>query len=127
MVSPDLISKWFGPKHLKVKNVKSDLRLHGEYRIELLKPDGTGFFIGGTYLKIEAPDHLKYSFEYSGLDNSPPDSTVDIALEELKPKRTKLSLVQKFEILPSDLKNRTKNWEAMFLVLAGHIQSGSGE
>ena len=123
LTQPDFISKWFGPKHLTIKNVENELRTNGNYSIELLKPDGTSFFISGTYVEIIEPDSLKFSFKYIGLQQLPPESTVQISLEEISPTDTKLSLIQKFETVPADLENRTKAWENMFEKLTIEIKT----
>ncbi|NQY08864.1 MAG: SRPBCC domain-containing protein [Flavobacteriales bacterium] len=121
ITQPDLISKWFGPKHLSVKNVTNELRVNGNYNIEMIKPDGSTFIIGGKYLEIEEPNKLKFSFAYVGLAETPPESTVEIILEEINATQTKLSLIQKFETVPADMENRTKAWEGMFFKLTGLI------
>lgn len=122
LTQPDSISKWFGPRHLKIKNVENELRLSGNYSIELLKPDGTSFFISGTYTEIIEPDSLKFSFRYIGLSQVPPESIVHISLEEISPTNTKLFLIQKFETVPSDIENRAKAWENMFEKLVVEIK-----
>ncbi|MGI9551310.1 MAG: SRPBCC family protein [Aurantibacter sp.] len=122
LVEPGLITKWFGPKNLTVKNVQSYLKVNGTYSVELLKPDGTFFYICGTYLEIEAPDKLKFSFGYSGLDRPPPESIVEITLKEINQTLTELSLIQRFETIPSDIDNRTKSWESMFEKLSEELR-----
>lgn len=125
IVRPDLISKWFGPKHMVVKNAQSDLNINGTYSIELLRPDGISIFISGMYIEIEEPHKLKFSFRYSGQDNLPPESTVEISLEAIDPDTTKLSLVQKFETYPSDMEARTQAWKNMFKKLEDELNMTS--
>lgn len=123
IVEPSLISKWFGPKHLSIGNVQSDFKIGGHYEIELLKPDANCFFIGGIYLEIDEPNHIKFSFVYNGLDKVPPESTVQISLKEISPFYTELTLIQKFETVPSDMESRTKAWGNMFQKLTDGIKT----
>ncbi len=117
LVRPELIAKWFGPKHLSVGIVKTNLRIGGKYSIELKKSDDKSFFIEGEYIEIDAPNKLIFSFRYRGLPFQPPDSIVKIDIKSISDSETHLSLVQDFVTVPSDIENRTRSWEYMFGVL----------
>lgn len=121
ITQPQLLAKWFGPEHLTVANVKAKVRLGGNYRIELLKPNGERFLIAGDYLKMERPYKLHFSFTYKGIKDAPPKSVVKITIEEIDPRTSKLSLVQEFETSPPDIENRTRAWEYMFERLYGEV------
>lgn len=121
LTDPNSIAMWFGPKHLSIQNVKSNFKIGGHYEIKLLKPDSTSFFIGGTYLEIEESTLLKFSFIYSGTGTLIPESVVKITLEEVNPLTTKLTLIQKFESIPSNMENRMRAWEDMLEKLAIEI------
>ena len=118
---PELICQWFGPKHLKVVAVTTDLKIGGAYRIQLLKPDGVIFSIEGVYIEINEPSKLVFSFAYKGMSNTPPDSIVKIILNKVDSNNSNLSLIQSFESTPKDLYNRTKAWEIMFKRLKGKL------
>jgi uncharacterized protein YndB with AHSA1/START domain len=117
MVDPALLSQWFGPKHLKVLDVDTDLRIGGSYAIRLLKPDGAEFSIEGRYIEIAEPDKLVFSLTYKGLSKTPPDSQVHITIEGLESNSSHLTLVQKFDVIPDDMHNRTVAWEFMLAKL----------
>ena len=123
MVNPKLLAKWFGPKHVSTGMIESDLKVGGNYRIELLKVQGNRFFIEGQYIEIKKPTKLVFSFKYEGLVNTPPDSVVTIIIEEIEPSISKLSLIQKFELAPTDIENRTKAWKNMFEKLHAEIKT----
>lgn len=114
LTKPQLIAQWFGPKRLSVGHVQTDLKIGGEYRIELLKADGQHFFILGAYQKISRPDQLVFSFKYEGLSSAPPESLVKITIEEITPKQSHLYLMQEFKTIPTDMESRTAAWNAMF-------------
>jgi uncharacterized protein YndB with AHSA1/START domain len=123
IIRPDLISKWFGPKQVSVGKVESDFKIGGSFKIQLLKPDATSFLIEGTYFEIDEPNRIKFTFVYSELDNPPPPSIVTISFEEISPLLTELTLVQEFELEPSDFENRTKSWKYMFQILEREIKA----
>ncbi len=118
IVKPELISQWFGPKHVKVIDVKIDLQTGGNYQIHLLKLDQTTFTIEGEFLEVREPSKLVFTFNYRGLSHTPPSSTVKISLEPLEHNVSQLILIQRFNTIPSDMANRTKAWEHMMMVLA---------
>lgn len=109
----DLIAKWFGPNHLNVGDINVNFQIDGAYRIELKKENGSSFYIHGTYEEILEPTKIVFNLKYDGLLNSPPDSIVKFLLNQTTVNTTVLSFVQKFETVPSDMKNRTKAWEFM--------------
>ncbi|MGX1929004.1 SRPBCC family protein [Flagellimonas sp. 2504JD4-2] len=111
---PDLIAQWFGPKHLKVGEVLLNFRIGGAYSIELQKEHGNFFYITGSYIDILEPNKIIFDLKYKGLSTPPPDSVVKMIFEQIEPKVTKLSFVQKFDITPPDFETRTKAWESMF-------------
>lgn len=121
LVKPELIIQWFGPNQLFVVNVKTDVRVGGKYSIELKKNSSLNFFITGEYMKIASPYELEYTSLYEGLSNTPPQSTINIKIEELPNSQSQLFLVQEFELIPSDMAKRTKAWEHMFDTLRKNI------
>lgn len=126
LVKPELLVKWFGPRHLSVGRVESDLRVGGQFSIELLRPEKESFFLEGEYLEIAVPSHLSYSYQYRGLANSFPDSTVRIELTPVSESQSELSFVQDFVSPPPQMETRAAAWEYMFGVLAGFVEVGKG-
>lgn len=120
LVQPVLIAQWFGPKDFKAKEVYTDPRAGGEYRIRLIKTKGSGFSISGKYTEINTPERLSFTLHYEGLPSSPPDSEITFMLTSLPDNRTQLSLTQQFVIEPVgiDMSRRTQAWEYMLGILA---------
>ncbi len=113
LVKPELLRRWFGPPQLTVLQVKNDLKVGGHYQIELEKPNKEIFTIEGFYVHIEEPFRLVFTQRYLGLESPPPDSEVEITLENHHAGQSKLRLIQKFQISPSNIENRTKAWKFM--------------
>ena len=123
LTKPELIAKWFGPKHLTVGTVDIQLNIGGAYSIELKKTNGQNFFITGKYLEINAPYKLVFSLNYEGLLTVPPKSIVRINLDATSATETTLTLVQDFEYTPSDMESRTEAWEHMLMVLNNQLMN----
>ena len=123
LIKPELIVKWFGPKHLLIGKVNTDIRIGGNYSIELKKSNTENFFIEGEYLEVSPPDSLAFTFQYRGMNLSPPNSVVNIRLEELGENKSLLSLIHEFEFTPSDIEGRTKSWEHMFQILGQKMKT----
>lgn len=121
LIQPDLIAKWFGPKHTVVGAVSMDVRVNGSYSIELIKPDNKNFFIVGSYIEIDKPSRLVFSFQYQGLPSSPPESRVEITIKADGSGNSKLLLTQQFEVMPADMENRTVAWNNMLTKLGSLI------
>ena len=80
----------------------------------MAKPPDPSFFISGHYLEIEIPCNLTFTFRYTGVRNTPPDSVVKITWQKLDENTTTLFLEQEFASEPTDLKKRNLAWEYMF-------------
>ena len=123
LVQPELIAKWFGPKHYQVGVVYTDLQVGGRYSIELKKSDRQNFTVEGEYLEVNAPHNLSFTFQYKGLPSRSPKSVVKIQIAEVTPQESSLSLVQDFEWVPSNMEARTEAWEYMLQLLDDNISS----
>ena len=117
-VQPELVAQWFGPQNTTVGKVQTDVRVGGQYRIELLFAKGGGFDVVGNYEVLQAPHLLAFTFRYEGLPNPAPDSLITIRLEETGSEQTTVSFTQAFEQEPANMESRTLAWNYMFDKLA---------
>jgi len=62
LTSADELKKWFCPEEFEVPNAEMDVRIGGEYRIEMRAPDGEIYSVKGIIEELipaRAPDlHL---------------------------------------------------------------------
>jgi len=121
LVRPERIAQWFGPKHLTVGIVHTDVQVGGRYSIELIKSSDQTFFIEGEYIAIDAPRQLTLSFRYKGLTPAPPNSIVMIRVEQVAQSESQLFLTQEFDITPHDMAGRSDAWRVMLEALAGLV------
>jgi uncharacterized protein YndB with AHSA1/START domain len=61
---PELMQRWFAPGEMTVANASADLRVGGEYRVEMRGVDGFVHIAAGVYKKI-IPNEL-LSFTWGG-------------------------------------------------------------
>ncbi|TDE91654.1 hypothetical protein EXU48_16100 [Occultella glacieicola] len=72
----DGLRSWWW-RHWDDVSVEVDARIGGGYRIEA---PGAGITLHGTYLALEAPGHLAFTWEWEDGENSVPDEAVDVRI-----------------------------------------------
>ena len=72
---PEQVQAWWGPVGMTCVGVELDLRIGGAYAIGNQAPDGQVVWIRGTFLDIEAPRRLVYSW---GLGDGPDRERVTV-------------------------------------------------
>jgi uncharacterized protein YndB with AHSA1/START domain len=60
---PKLLAQWFGPKTWTVERCELDSRVGGRWRACLRRGDGGSVYVGGTYLEIDAPERLVFTWD----------------------------------------------------------------
>ncbi len=111
LTRPELIAQWFGPEGFHTKDVTSNAIKQGNYRFSLFKGVDYCFTITGTYLEVDRPNFLKFSYQYEDLP-SKPDSVVSFKLISLG-NSTELDMVQEFKTEVIDFSTRSKAWTFM--------------
>lgn len=59
---PELMQRWFAPGEMTVANASADLRVGGEYRVEMQGVDGFVHIAGGVYKKIVTNELLSFTW-----------------------------------------------------------------
>jgi uncharacterized protein YndB with AHSA1/START domain len=75
---PTLMMRWFMVERDWSTRIASDFRVGGSYRIDIFKSDGTLFVAHGTWLVIEPPSRL--AFSWKSQEPRVEDSTVTVEL-----------------------------------------------
>jgi uncharacterized protein YndB with AHSA1/START domain len=98
---PKHVAQWWGPNGFIGVECKMDLRVGGQFDLNLQGPDGKHYPCMGTYLEIKAPERIVYEGPAgeghpcgSGL---PPRSLVTISFEATASKQTLLTIHTRFE------------------------------
>ncbi len=64
LTSADELKKWFCPEGFEVPAVEMDVRVGGEYRIQMQAPDGESYSVSGTIEELSPPDLLTYTWTW---------------------------------------------------------------
>jgi uncharacterized protein YndB with AHSA1/START domain len=68
---PAQLRRWWGPAHVACAAAEIDLRVGGRYRLANQFPDGSVWWIGGTFETVTPPYLLVYSWELSAGEIAP--------------------------------------------------------
>jgi uncharacterized protein YndB with AHSA1/START domain len=82
MIEPEQVAEWWGPDGFTCPEVTLDLRVGGAYRIAMQPPDGELFHLIGTYIAVEPPSHLAYTFRWEPPDPDDRENVARIALRD---------------------------------------------
>lgn len=79
---PEHIVRWWGCPQTQKIDFTNDLRVGGELRAEMSLEDGTLHVVIGTYLEIDEPERLSFTWDWEsgGLGT---ETVVTIVLEEV--------------------------------------------
>lgn len=72
LTEPAELSKWWGPRGFELPAAELDLSVNGRYRFTMKPSDGEPFHLSGTFLDIDSPGRLVYTFSW---DEPTPDDT----------------------------------------------------
>ena len=71
--NPQVLAQWFGPEGFTVTHTSMDLRIGGEYSIEIVSPNGKMIRHFGTYLDVQSNKQLIFTWILSDQDCSGSD------------------------------------------------------
>ena len=80
--TPELMQQWFAPGGMRVTRASTDLRVGGEYRVEIRGVDDAVFVASGFYRKI-VPNEL-LSFTWARGCEPGEETLVTVALRDLE-------------------------------------------
>ncbi len=107
---PARLAKWFAPgADWRVEVPGLDLRVGGHYTIDMIDPTGAVNRVKGTYTKIDAPNHLAFTWQWDGM---PEETLVTIQFRAL-PGRTELILNHERFLTPESKANHAQGWEGI--------------
>ncbi len=78
---PELMQRWFAPGTMTVASASADLRVGGQYRVEINGVDGYVHVAAGIYTRI-IPNEL-LSFTWGGNCNPGADTLVTVQLKDV--------------------------------------------
>ena len=101
--------------------LEMDVRVGGRYRLEVTNPDGTRVLLSGTYLEIQAPERLAFTWQWEG----DPDFGETLVTVELYARGNSTELMLTHErFLNSVRRDRhAAGWNGCFDTLAELLQA----
>jgi uncharacterized protein YndB with AHSA1/START domain len=91
--NPELIPRWWGPRHMTTIVAEMDVRVGGKWRFTAREPDGREIGFGGVYREVTPPERIVQTFEWEGM---PGQAVVETATFEDLGERTKVTTVSLF-------------------------------
>lgn len=64
LTDPEALKEWFGPGTAKVHHATSDLRVGGEWAIEMIGDNCDEHNISGEYVEIDAPRKVVFTWAW---------------------------------------------------------------
>ncbi|WP_433161345.1 SRPBCC family protein [Kribbella sp. CA-247076] len=105
-----LLTRWYCPNPDLELKVQADVRVGGEYVVEM-----GPHVVRGTYLEVEPPHRLAFSWHWDGTDDEP--TRVQVELTEV-PEGTRMLLVHSGFATDEDSANHRLGWEPELTRLA---------
>ncbi|MHC4406373.1 MAG: SRPBCC family protein [Planctomycetota bacterium] len=116
--------QWFGSHGSKVMDAKVDLRVGGQYHINIRLVEGQKVLVHGTFRQVRVPERLVYTWSVDAPDvGDVRESLVTVEFRE-RGQRTDLSL--RHEALPDEAarERHQQGWKGCFESLAAHVEKG---
>lgn len=114
---PEMRVQWLGPVEWPAVKTTSDFRVGGEWRA-CLRSTATGedLWQGGTYLEIDEPERLVFSFRWdeSHEDGPPADTVVTIRLTETADGKTQMDFTHTGLKSERSLTGHIQGWTSTF-------------
>lgn len=89
---PEALRRWWCPAGWQPGRIELDLRTGGEYRIEMRMNGGRAVRVRGTFLRVDAPEKLVYTWRWEGIWEWMPETKVTVEFRSVEG-GTELSLV----------------------------------
>lgn len=111
----DVLAQWYCPNPQLELKVQADVRTGGSYVVEM-----GPHVVRGTYLEVEPPTRLVFSWQWDGTDDEP--TRVEVELSEV-PEGTRMLLSHTGFATAEDAANHRLGWDPELDRLAGLLTS----
>ncbi|MGW1342348.1 SRPBCC family protein [Kribbella sp. NPDC002412] len=111
----ELLTQWYCPNPELELKVQADVRVGGDYVVEM-----GPHVVRGTYLEVEPPYRLAFSWHWDGTAGAP--TRVQVELSEV-PEGTRMLLTHTGFTTAEDAANHRQGWEPELGRLAGLLNA----
>ena len=115
-LSPESLTEWMCPRPARLRDVELDPVVGGSYRFDIIE-DGKQMIVLGTYLTLERPHTIRFTWSCSTWADPALQSVVTVELRPLGDDRT--HMIIRHELLPTGtLANHLEGWKLIAEQLA---------
>ena len=75
---PAEIQGWLVPEGTRMLEARADVRVGGDFRFSYRAADGQAVYIVGTYVEVEPPERLAFTWLFEGIDFAETLVTVEL-------------------------------------------------
>lgn len=122
LTEPAGLSRWWGPRGFELPGADVDLRVNGRYRFTMKPPDGGPFHLSGTFLAVDPPGRLVYTFNWEEPTPDDRETVVTLTLNA-HDGGTRVSLSQGLFATGERLALHRDGWTDSFEKLHGVLQA----
>jgi uncharacterized protein YndB with AHSA1/START domain len=121
---PEHIVQWMGPHGFEARRFTQDARVGGKWR-GMLHPvnGGRDLWQGGTFLEIDPPSRISYTFAWDDENGKPSEETIVTLVFEALGNRTKLTFHQSGFTSQGERDGHHGGWSETFDKLEQHLAS----
>lgn len=116
---PEMMRKWWGPKHFTTPVADLDFRKGGAYRIVMRAPDGTDFPFHGHFLEVNPIDRIVFDSIIENLKDTQLVTTVTFTDEG---KKTRVTVRQQRPADPAASAGQFQGWSETLEKLAAALR-----
>jgi len=109
LVTPEGVSRWWGPDAGPVLHAEMDARIGGRFRVRFRTMDGIEHESFGAFLELVPPERVKMSWRWTGGIEDPGESTLEIVLRAIAG-GTELTLTHALLDNPESAKSHGEGW-----------------
>lgn len=119
---PELLARWWGPRHTRVELAEVDARVGGRFRIVLVEDNGARHEVSGVYSEVEPGRKLVFSWAWTG---APPERESRVAVSfRAVPGGTELALVHDRFADPETAVRHRRGWTESLERLSERLAGG---
>lgn len=119
---PEHVARWWGCDYMEQNKFTNDLRVGGAFKSEMTLEGGALHVISGTYLEIDEPERLQFTWTWRNGPDKGSDSLVTIVLEEKGDGTLMTFRHERFETV-EECDSHREGWTASFDRLVGEMPS----
>jgi uncharacterized protein YndB with AHSA1/START domain len=121
-LDPGALKDWMCPRPARATNIEIEARIGGRIRIDI-EEDGHAFFVTGTYLQLDGPRQLSFTWSCSTWAEPHLDSIVTVTLAPYGQGATLMTI---HHALPGKLRaDHERGWRLIAQQLDRELQASS--